>query len=128
MKINIFYTHQDIKLADHARDIQDIIMFPSDQNFKNYVRRNCINNTRVTTKDIDRENDTYGPSTSMLKGKDTRPKSNSHQQVLRMPVSPKTLSEYRDLKLFSDIIYVSSLPFLIIRSGNIEFISIQSLT
>ena len=41
-------------MADHARDMQEIIKFRSDPAFKSYVRRNCINNTRVTTADIDR--------------------------------------------------------------------------
>ena len=72
--------------------MQNIIMFPSDPGFESYVRRNCMNNTRVTTKYIDKAKDIYGPSTSMLKGTDTRPKANSHQQILHIPVSPKILS------------------------------------
>ena len=115
-------------MADHARDMQEIIMFPSDPTFKSYVRKNCINNTRVTTKDIDRAKDIYGPSTNMLKVKYTRPKANSHQRTLRIPISPKILSEYKNFNLFMDIIYVSGLPFLITRSGNIDLRSIQRLT
>ena len=56
-------------MADAARGIQEILMLPNDPTFKSYVRRNYINNTRVTTKDIDSAKDIYDPSTSMLKGK-----------------------------------------------------------
>ena len=100
-------------MADHARDMQEIIMFTSDLTFKPYVRRNCINNTRVTTKGIDKAKDIYGPSTIMLKGKDTRPKTNSHQKILCISVSPKILSEYKNLQIFIEIVYVSGLPILI---------------
>ena len=118
------YKHRYIKMADNARIIQEIIIFPSDTTIKVYVRRSCINNMNVTTKDIDHDNDIYGPSASRIKGKDVRPKATSHQQTIHTPVPPRILSEYRNLKLFIDIIYVSSLPFLITGSMNINLRSV----
>ena len=56
------YKHRYIKMADNARIIQEIIIFPSDTTIKVYVRRNCINNMNVTTKDIDHDNDIWAIS------------------------------------------------------------------
>ena len=95
--------------------------------FKEYIQNNCMNNTPIMTVVINRARGIYGPSESMLKGKDTRHKSNSHQCTLQIPVSPKTLSEYRDLKLSIDIIYVCGLLFLIIKYGSIDLHSVQYL-
>ena len=86
-----------------------------------------MNNTPITTADIDQAPDIYGLLESMLKGKDTRRKSNSHQRTLWIPILPKILSEYRDLKLFINIIYVCGFSFLIIRSSNIYLGSVHHL-
>ena len=60
--------------------------------------------------------------------KDTRPNANSHRRILRIPVSHKILSEYKELNLFMDIINMSALPFLITKSSNVGIRSIQRLT
>ena len=68
------YTKREVEKAREARDLQEKMNFPGQNVMIEMVKRH-MDNTPVTTQDIVRADDIWGPNAAALKGKTTQRKS-----------------------------------------------------
>ena len=61
-----------------------------------------------------------------MKGKMTRPSPKSHDALTLLPLPPKLLGIR--LHLYTNILHVNRLPFLLVISGGLNYVSVISLT
>ena len=64
-----YFTSQEIQGADNARLLQRDIGWPSTEYFKQYIKKQLLNNCNVTVDDINRADIIYGPAKPTLEGK-----------------------------------------------------------
>ena len=74
-----YFTDNEIKGADEARQIQQEIGWPSITAFRNIIKNNLITNPEITIDDVNRAELIYGPATPLLQGKMTRVKPNTNK-------------------------------------------------
>eukprot|EP00957_Ditylum_brightwellii_P102246 7794328-Ditylum_brightwellii.AAC.1 len=60
--------------AQKARELQAMLAYPSDIDFKTVVKSNMLKNFSVKAEDIDMANKIYRPSVASLKGRTTHKK------------------------------------------------------
>jgi hypothetical protein len=66
------YTKHDIKKAQEARHLQEMIGNPTERDFMGMVCEKLIANCPVTVRDIQNVNWIFGPDLANLRGKTTR--------------------------------------------------------
>jgi len=119
------YTRRDLERAQDARQMQNIIMHPSDHILaKNAIR--YLANCPVTEHDVRVANDIFGANLGSLKGK-TVHRPNPHVQAGIAPVPPDILSRHRDVTLAIDIMFVNKIPFLVTVSRALKFVTVEDL-
>ena len=105
------YSQRDFRRADRARKFQEIIMFPSNKDYKSMVNNNSINNCQITRCDIELAEDIFGPNPNIIKGKTTRrqpgPVREDHE-----PIPPHVRKHYLDVTLGIDIYHINGIKFL----------------
>ena len=92
-------------------EYQELLMYPSTTTIKKILSRNLIKNAKVTADDMKRSVDVYEENEALIKGKMTRPLSQSYGSVSLSPLPPKL--QNMKIHLYTDIIIVNQLPFLI---------------
>ena len=97
--------------------------------YKNYVSSNLLNNTKVTVDDINRAVSIHGEPEPILEGKMTRPnavilKSKVRRKPLPLPIK----LNYQDIHLYVDFFFVNKLPFLLTKSGKLDFLTVEHMT
>ena len=85
-------SRREIERADKARRIQEILGWPSTQDFQRIVANNLVSNCDVSVDDIKRAVAIYGEPISVLKGKMTRKSPKSHGELVKLPL-PEELHE-----------------------------------
>ena len=63
-----YFTRAEIEGSDRARDLQHLLIWPSDQQLVNSTSKNFIINFPVLSDGVRRAHAIYGPATSILKG------------------------------------------------------------
>jgi hypothetical protein len=87
VQANKTYFHQrEIAGADTARILQQMIDWPSAQQFKEIVAGNQLRNCDTTADDINRAEATCGPQLPMLKGKTVRKRQEHTKHRARVPI------------------------------------------
>ena len=105
----------DCKQAEAIRDLQERLRSPSDVDLANAIKYNVLGTCQFSWRDIRIANKIFGPSKSAIEGKNIKRKSRMDQQdILLEDVPPEVMSEYRNLHLDIDMIYVHESAFLII--------------
>ena len=66
------YCKKDVKGANHARNVQAIIAWPTDQEYTNIISNNQIMNSKVTVDDIHHASHIYGPALPLLQSRTVR--------------------------------------------------------
>ena len=61
-----FFSNQEVKRADTARELQRALGWPSDSSFKHCVSHNLVRNSPVTVDDIARADIMHGPALPIL--------------------------------------------------------------
>jgi hypothetical protein len=103
-----------------ARNIQKLIGRPTSAEFAKIVGLNLIPNCPVTREDIINADKIFGPDVGSLKGKTVR-RHTEHVEVANTPVPATLMSQYRDIIIGADIMYVNKLPFFVTISRYIKF-------
>ena len=117
-----FYTNQEVKDAEAAREQQAQIGWPSDQEYHEIVRDNKINNSKCTIDDIQRAKHIYGGmAVELIKGKSTYKAINTSANIQRIPLPPIVLQTHPSEDLDLDFLYVQGAPYLFIKSVSIKF-------
>jgi hypothetical protein len=114
------YTNRMYERAVLARHIQKLIGRPTSAEFMKIVSLNLIPNCPVTRDDIANAEKIFGPDIGSLKGKTVR-RTTEHVEVAATPVPSTIMSEYRDVIIGADIMFVNKLPFFVTISRHIKF-------
>ena len=119
------YTRRDLERAQDARQMQNIIMHPSDRLMAKTALR-YLANCPVTERDVAVATDIFGPNLGSLKGK-TVHRPSPHVQAGIAPVPPEILARHHDITLAIDIMFVNKIPFLVTVSRNLKFVTVEDL-
>lgn len=119
-KNRTLYTDRAYKRAVLARQIQKMIGRPSTAEFIKIVDKNLLPNCPITRADIAAAEKIFGPDIGILKGKTVRTAS-EHVEVTEVPLPSEILSEYRDVIVGADVMYINKIPFFVTMSRNLKF-------
>ena len=122
-----YFTSNEIQGANNAREMQQIIGWPSTTTFKKIVKKNLTCNSKVTIDDINRAELIYGPATPLLQGKMTRVHP-PQIKIERIPLPLPIATHHKRLQLYIDFFFVNGIPFLHTKSGKVNFITTQAFT
>lgn len=114
------YTNRAYGRAVLARNIQKMVGRPTSKEFMQIVEKNLIPNCPVTREDIMNAEKIFGPDVGSLKGKTVRRRTD-HVEMAATPVPSTIMSQYRDVIIGADIMFVNKLPFFVTISRNIKF-------
>ena len=119
------YTKRQVTAAERTRNMQNILMFPSDRELGGSAIQ-YLANCPVTEQDIRVASDIFGPNLGSLKGKAVyRP--SPHVDTGVVPVPPDILSRHGRITLAIDIMFVNKIPFLVTLSRGLKFITVEDL-
>ena len=123
------FSDLDCKRAGAVRDLQERLGFPSDVDFANAIEYNVLGTCEYNRQDIRIANKIFGPSHAALKGKWTKraQKMDRIAETIRNDIPSDILSEYRNIHLDIDIMYVNKIPFFTAISQDIRFIHCRAL-
>ena len=113
-----YFTNQEVKRADTARELQRTLGWPSDPSFKHYISHNLVRNSPITVDNISRATVIYGPALPILQGKMTRttPPIPQLHPCVELPLSIKQHHKWIDLAI--DFFGSTELPFYILNPIN----------
>jgi hypothetical protein len=114
------YTNADYLRASLARKLQMTIGRPSTSDFINIVEKNLLPNCPISRRDIMIAEDIFGPDVGSLKGKTMRSMPNKVRPGL-VDIPANLLSQYCDVTICADIMFVNKIPFLVTISRSIKF-------
>ena len=116
------YTKREVEKAREARDLQEKMNFPGPNVMIEMVKRH-MDNPPVTTQDIARADDIWGPNVAALKGKTTQRKSGYPPEEEFLPRRLNPVPQ----DLLADLMYVDSDAYLITRTKQLRLRMIESL-
>ena len=114
------YKNRTYARAVMARNIVKMVRRPTTKEFVNIVEMNLLPICPVIRDDILISKRIFGPDVGSLKGK-TVGCGTDHVEVAVVPVSSEIISQYRDVIIVADIMFVNKLPFFVTISRNIKF-------
>jgi hypothetical protein len=115
------YTERAYSHALLARRLQWIIGHPSARTFLWIVNDNLLPNCPITRKDIlAAEHIVFGPDVGSLKGK-TVCRGAAHVDIRTVDIPASLISQYREVVLAADVMFVNKIPFFVTISRDIEF-------
>ena len=116
-----FFTNQEIKQADKARDAMRSIACPGINSYKSYVANNLLKNPSFTVDDINQAETIYGPAIPLLQSKMTRPTPPVPQLHKRVPLPLLVSKHHSAVDLAIDFFWVHGLIFLHTKSRKLNF-------
>ena len=121
------YSNTDYMRALAARKLQIKIGNPTAREFIKIVPRNLLPNCPITRDDIQAAEDIFGPDVGGLKGKTVR--RPPHRVETHLEAVPwGILKRYQKVAVCADIMFVSSIPFMVSISQSIRFGTVEPLT
>ena len=120
------YTNRDYSRAVLARQIQKIIGRPSTRTFLKIIENNLLPNCPVTRKDVVAAENIFGPDLGSLKGKTVR-RSAERVEAYTVDIPASLMSQYRQVTLAADIMFVNKIAFFVTISRNIKFGTVEML-
>jgi hypothetical protein len=121
------YTNADYLPASLARKLQMTIGRPSTSDFINIVEKNLLPKCPINWRDIMIAEDIFGPNVGSLKGKTTRSVPNKIRPGL-VDIPANLMSQYCDVTICADIVFMNKIPFLVTISRSIKFGMAEMLT
>ena len=114
------YMNRAYDRAVLARIIQKMIGRPSTAEYIQIVEKNLLTNCPVTREDIAAAEKNFGTEVGILKGKTVR-RGAEHVEVAEVTIPSEIMSEYRDVIIGADVMYINKLPFFVTMSRNLKF-------
>ena len=115
-------TQKEVGRANLARKLQELLGWPSTNDYKRILHHNLVHNCPINSDDVDRALHIYGEPIPILKGKTKRPHPLVHDTMHQLALPPK-LHDAR-IDLHSDILFVNKLPFLLVKCGRLNYVSV----
>jgi hypothetical protein len=85
-----------------------------------FVENNLLPNCPITREDIIAAEKTFGPDVGLLKGKTVKHSSTTvNANIVNIPMG--IMSQYRNVVIAGDILYISKIPFLITIARKLKF-------
>jgi hypothetical protein len=109
----------DCRRAAKVRELQEILVCPSDIDLANAVEHNVIGNNPFTRRDIRIVRKIFGPDVPAMKGETVRRKSKMPREDDISNIPPSIIKEYSKVHLSIDVIHVNGIKFLISYSKHI---------
>jgi hypothetical protein len=121
------YTKREVQAANRARQVQNIMMYPSRRQFLEISDKNLIRNNPVQRADINAAENIYGSNLgALLKGKTvTRKGDPVNGRIAGVP--PAIKDKFRSVTLCMDIMFVNKIPFLVTISRGLHFGTVKNL-
>ena len=112
----------DYNRAEKVRDLQQILMCPSDEDLSNAIENNVIGNNNFTRRDILNANKLFGSDIASLKGKTVRRKSKLPRENTNIEISPAIIEHLKEgITLSIDIMHVNKVSFLVSKSYHLNY-------
>ena len=122
----LFYGKKDREKARRARELQRFLLWPSDKSLIKHIESGQLQGCNITRADVSHANNIYGPPVAALQGKLTRP-SQVRNNATQSPIPKDITEESMKIKLYLDIFYIDSVPFLHTKSKDINYVTVQHL-
>ena len=120
------FSNRDYLRAVAARKLLCKIGRPSFQTFLRIIDRNQLPNCPITRRDAINAQTIFGPDLGSLKGKTVRRSGVPAQPILNdLPLD--LMSNYRDVTLVCDIMFVNKNMFFVTRSRHIQFGTVEHI-
>jgi hypothetical protein len=114
-----FYTRRELEQAKLARQLQNIVGYPSTKEFQEVIIHH-LPGCPVTLRDIQIAEDVYGPNLASLKGKTVR-STQPHIDGKVTGVPPEILSRHQDVVLCIDIAQVNGVECFLTYSKSVRY-------
>ena len=122
------FTPNDIKRADLAKRVYEMVGRPSSRDFYNMIKFNMIQNCPVTISDVKIAKHIYGADVYAIRGKTVRSAPKRVVTETMIPIPPSILTHYKKITLCIDIFYVDKITFLTTISRKILFMTVENIT
>ena len=123
------FSQLDCKRAEAVRNLQERLGYPSDVDLANAIEYNVLGTCEFNRRDIRIANKIFGPNRGAIRGKwNKRPNKMERPGVeIATDVPEEVLSEYRDIHLDVDMMYVNGIGFLTVISRDLRLVHCQCL-
>ena len=123
---NLLYGKKDRENARRARELQRLLLWPSHESLIRHIESGQLQGCDITRADLNPVNAIYGPPFATLQGKLTRPPQ-ARNDATQYPIPNDITQELLKIKLYLDIFYIDSVPFLHLKSKDANYVTIQHL-
>ena len=106
------YSRRELAQVDKAKQLYISLGSPGYHKFKHLIRTNYIRNCPITMDDIQRLIHIYGPDSSNLAGRGTRPTQFPLASLHTTALDEAILHQHPTGSLSADYFFVNSIPFL----------------
>jgi hypothetical protein len=121
------FTKKEVAQAHAARRLQGMLGSPSEWDFNGMVREKLIVNCPVTSTDVQRAHQIFGPDLAGLRGKTSR-RDPAPVQTEYVEILQDFLAAHRNVTLTADVVFINGLPFLITLSRRINLVTMEFAT
>jgi hypothetical protein len=118
------FTKKQIQRAQEARRLMLMMGVPSERAFQSMVHLNQLKNCPITHDDIKVAHTIYGRDLANTRGKMVRRKP-ERVDTDYVEIPQELLSFHCNVTLVADVMFVNSVPFLVLASCNISLITIE---
>jgi hypothetical protein len=118
------FTKHQVKNAERARRLMNMVATPSKRDFQCLVHHNLLKDCPITPDDVNNANNIFGPDLATIRGKTVRQKP---ERIITDYVKiPRDFFEkhYR-ITLVADVMFVNLVPFLVSASHSLNLITIE---
>ena len=106
-----YFTRREVQGANAARNLQQLLWWPSTKTYSKAVISPYLRNCTVTPDDITRATTIHGPALPPIKGKMVNSKPALYAPIPRVEVPAPIIEEHKNLSLQMDLCYVNGSPF-----------------
>ena len=112
----------DYNQAEKVRDLQQVLMCPSDEDLSNVIKNNVIGNNSFTCQDVVNTNKLFGSDIAALKGKTVRRKIKLPREDTTIDVPPAVVDWFKEgITLSIDIMHVNKVSFLVSKAYHLSY-------
>jgi len=120
------YTKRQVAKAKEARNLYQMIGYPSINDFKNAIKYGYIQDCPITVEDINIAEDIFGKDIYALKGKTVR-RAPYRVEIDHIRVPPEILKSQKNVIIGFDFLFINGQVFFVTVSRNIKFSTIEWL-
>ena len=121
------YTRRQLKDADLAKRVYELVGRPAHATFTKMIRENQLQNCPITVDDANRALKIYGPDLAALRGKTTRTTPAHVPSNQLQPIPSEIMEAHKNVTLCFDIFFVDGLTFVATVSRSLHFLTVEHI-